>query len=324
MSQAICPSVVPCGQARQHGSRSYERAAPSQSTSSNSTKRLTVVDFAMGRHFAVRELWCGPTEALGFVSTRRSSGTSGRRIFTLACWRDACRSSELLADRGRTSEDDIYIPIAIEQLLVLRLPTRRIWSTASIRAGERREAITADLQLLDDEGELVVEVSGMLFKRASHAALAGASASQFDKWLHAVDWREWPTEPAESENRMTGALLVVGHAGGLGPAVVEVWRRRGREAAYVPSDAEACNRLRQSRPRSSIAYGAVVCLTAIHAHIDDQDGATAVASKLRLATEEPLNLVQFLAQMEGQSVPRLVLATRGAQRADGSANVDPT
>ena len=93
--------------------------------------------FRYGPSFrGVRELWCGPTEALGLVFFDAEIVRDSGSWHFHPCLLEGClQVVGALADRGRTSEDDIYIPIAIERLLVLRLPTRRMWSIASISGG---------------------------------------------------------------------------------------------------------------------------------------------------------------------------------------------
>jgi acyl transferase domain-containing protein/acyl carrier protein len=109
-----------------------------------------------------------------------------------------------------------YLPFALERLEVYSHLGLSVWSHAQMRPVKDLdpEILTIDLSLFDDNGTIVVRVSGLSFKRSSLKALPGTSDRSWQDWLYSVEWlpqarcghyepQDYLLSPFEISNRLT-------------------------------------------------------------------------------------------------------------------------
>jgi acyl transferase domain-containing protein/acyl-CoA synthetase (AMP-forming)/AMP-acid ligase II/acyl carrier protein/SAM-dependent methyltransferase len=89
------------------------------------------------------------------------------------------------------NQNETFLPVGLEALRVYRRPGISLWSQAEIRRGEASdtEALTADLNLLDPDGQLVMVVEGLKAQRTSREALLGPALASIQNWLYQVEWQ---------------------------------------------------------------------------------------------------------------------------------------
>ena len=93
-----------------------------------------------------------------------------------------------------------YLPISLESFRLHRPPGVRVWSHVLLRSsdGLNRETLTADVQVIDEAGQIVAEAIGLRLKRADRAALLRIArpVSNFADWLYEVEWQAKPRATA--------------------------------------------------------------------------------------------------------------------------------
>lgn len=105
-----------------------------------------------------------------------------------------------LLERG-----DLYLPVGLSRFDLLRLPDTKVWCVVSVTRLEG-PLVTADLSLIDDNGEVFVQIKELRFQRASRALLQRNSRFAHQDWLYSIEWQRqlrevpsvgWLPEPCE-------------------------------------------------------------------------------------------------------------------------------
>jgi acyl transferase domain-containing protein/acyl carrier protein len=235
------------------------------------------------------------------------------------------------------SGGSVYLPMGIEHYQVYRAPEGELVCHGTVRAdaGESRETFQGDVQLFDAEGNVVAELRGVRFKRATSDALQRQLAQQnVAGWLFETRWQ--PVDPAA-----TGDLpppverwLIFADSRGRGDALAARLREREQACTLVlsgeafasrtdgsftvrPAVAEDMDRLLQAvvSPGTNRLPGIVhLWATEVGTSLTDApaDAARQCASVL--------HLVQAAVRAGGDA-PILALVTYGAQAASGPADV---
>ncbi|MEK7328256.1 MAG: polyketide synthase dehydratase domain-containing protein, partial [Chloroflexota bacterium] len=153
------------------------------------------LEFGPSLH-GVQQIWRRDGEALGKVQLPATLEAEAGDYHVHPALLDACLQplASAVPSNGST---DVYMPVNIESFLLHRRPGAQVWSHAAVRSTEGKETLTADLQLLDETGQVLGEVKGVHLKRAKREALLRLSEKQLDDWLYEVQWRPQPrTESA--------------------------------------------------------------------------------------------------------------------------------
>jgi acyl transferase domain-containing protein/NADP-dependent 3-hydroxy acid dehydrogenase YdfG/acyl carrier protein len=134
-----------------------------------------------GPHFqGIQQLWCKDGAALGRIEIPADTH-QGYHIHPALL--DACFQLILAA----LPEEAIapYLPIGLEQLTQFRPVGDRVWSIVKLHfLKEGGKWITADVHLLDEAGNILVQVKGLTAQRATDAVAAPAIAD----WLYELQW----------------------------------------------------------------------------------------------------------------------------------------
>jgi NADPH:quinone reductase-like Zn-dependent oxidoreductase/SAM-dependent methyltransferase/acyl carrier protein len=109
---------------------------------------------------------------------------------------DACMQTVAAA---LPENSDLYMPLNIERIQVFGDFGATLWSHAIVEPGTgSKEIYSGSVQVLSEVGEIIAEITGIKFKRATQAALAKASQSHAD-WLYQVEWQPAPlAEPGSA------------------------------------------------------------------------------------------------------------------------------
>ena len=150
------------------------------------------MDFT-GPFRAVRDLWCGPGEAVGEVSLAEGLEESGAAVHPVLL--DGCFQvmGAALAD---PEDDGAYMPFGWERLWVKGGWPERVTCHARLRepggdAGNAGsgEVVVADLWVYGAEGTVLGAVTGLVFKWATRAAFLAAAGGSAEL-LYTPVWRE--------------------------------------------------------------------------------------------------------------------------------------
>ncbi|MEM7583477.1 MAG: SDR family NAD(P)-dependent oxidoreductase [Acidobacteriota bacterium] len=144
----------------------------------------------------IEEMWAEPLQGIGRLRAPQSPQEAREvEAFVLhPSWLDSC--FQLLSEVVPKTEDgfELYVPTGLDQLRVYRQPTSSLWIHAALRPDTDLdpETVVGDFRLIDANGELVAEVSGMAARRMSREAMMRAHGKGVAEWLYELSW---PVDP---------------------------------------------------------------------------------------------------------------------------------
>ncbi|PTL76608.1 type I polyketide synthase [Vitiosangium sp. GDMCC 1.1324] len=288
-------------------------------------QHMTATGLEYGDAFqGVRELWRGAEEVLGRV--RLPEGATSQ----LAAYRlhpallDACIQvvMTLLTGAGEGAAAgavETLVPVGVESLRVHRRPEREVWALAR-RAGQ---PLTSDLLLLNEAGEVLVEVKGLRVQRLEGGVGARPAG---EEWLYSLEWKRH--EGAVSGQALTkdGAWLVFQDEAKTGGALAGLLEARGQRCVRVVAG-ERYEKLEPGLFRVDAAspedyrrvlkdaFGDTGCQGVVHLwSLDVSTGAgTEELERARMrGSQSALYLAQALVRQGWRDTPGLWLVTRGA------------
>lgn len=174
-----------------------------------------------GMHFGssfqgLVQVWKGEAETLGEVALPEHVNPSGFHIHPALL--DAC-----LQAVGVALPEGTYLPLSLESLRLYGAAGTHLHSHVKVRPINNPEVVTADVQLLSEEGQVVGEIQGIAFKR-----MAVGTAASIDDWLYEVAWREKPLEVGKIDS--SGRWLVIANNENL---IAQLTNRLGKDAFVV-------------------------------------------------------------------------------------------
>ncbi|MHB1132624.1 MAG: SDR family NAD(P)-dependent oxidoreductase [Chloroflexota bacterium] len=294
------------------------------------------------RFRGVAELWRGAGEAISRIRLPESLAAEAASYHVHPALLDACLqtlgATFLL---GQPEEGgSLYLPVGIKGLRLLRTPGASVWAHASIREGaeRRREALTGDVRLFDEAGQLLGVVEGLQLKQVTSERLARAGhavgAARIDDMLYEVVWQR--DDLAERQRAMAslppgqwlifaddeGAGLELATAlRGLGESCVLAFPGRALETtvdgrwSLDPLRVEHFERLlRDGLGPDGGAWRGVVHLWNLYDHPLESGTNEARRASLDLGCASALHLFQALAKSGQAPLPRVWCVTRGAHR----------
>ncbi|MBI2784251.1 MAG: polyketide synthase dehydratase domain-containing protein, partial [Gammaproteobacteria bacterium] len=125
------------------------------------------------------EVWAGPEEALGLITLPDATGNSPAAPIHPVLL-DACL--QVAAAALGTESDDLYVPFQVDRLELRRAAPHRFWCRARLRSGG--DAVTADLTLADEDGELLGRIEGLVLRRTDRASLLRKRTAAEADWLY--------------------------------------------------------------------------------------------------------------------------------------------
>ncbi|MGW7688466.1 SDR family NAD(P)-dependent oxidoreductase [Streptomyces asiaticus] len=267
----------------------------------------------------VEELWRGRAEAVARLRARTALTTDrGEHPVHPAVLDSALQVLSAALDAQETPLDATYLPVAVGGFTLFTDHAEPRWAHAAVTARPGAEQITgATVVLYDDAGTAVGEVTGITLRRLERAE----AADPLGGTLLDIVWRPAPAG-SPATGRQPGTWLLFADTGTTATDLATALRSRGATCltvtagpAYRKADAEAYE-LDPRRREDLVALLADLAGAGIrpdgivHAWALDagpgEDGDTCLPV---------LHLVQELARAGQDPAPRLVLVTRGAQRA---------
>nr|ALD82521.1 polyketide synthase [Nannocystis sp. MB1016] len=237
---------------------------------------------------SVEQVWFGDGEALGRVRVPEAADEAGQA----ALLDGALQVAMALVLRGAASP---AIPVALARTrLAVPLP-----AAAWVHA--RRDGEATELALLDDDGRVLAELSGLRC-----AAMAG-SVDPLAECAYEVTWRRSDRTPVMRESA-EGRWIVLGDAGGTGAALARTLRGRGATCVELaPGAVDALPGLLAGGCRGVIHCGS------LDAAPWAATTPASLAADLRRGTVAAIATARALLEAGLRDLPRLVLVTRGAQ-----------
>ena len=166
----------------------------------------------------VQSLWSGAGEVVGEVSLSAESSEPGVNVHPVVL--DGCFQVMMPVMKEWTEDSGVgegeaaplYLPFGWERLWVRGALPERVTCRARLRrgGGESGEVVSADLWLYGEDGAEVGGVAGLVFKRATRAALLAAGRGE--ELLHEVAWR--PVSAGAEAGAVESPVLLVNVGGG--------------------------------------------------------------------------------------------------------------
>ena len=282
---------------------------------------------------SIRSLAAGSAEALGEIRLSDGLDDQAGSYRLHPSLLDACFQT-LGGGLPAPDDDEILLPVGIGSLRVHRPGPGRVWSHVRITSdAAAKKMVTADITVLAPDGEVVAEVGGLKLRQVSRTLLMRQMQRDIEDWLYRVDWqpkdRSGAAPATEAE---TGNWLVLADRGGAGAALASALRDGGHRCVvaeageeYEPiSDQEyrVCpSRVEDFSQLLGDAFGdddatidGVIHLWSLDAALVDKADTKSLSDAQMLGCGSTMHLIQALAKNVGQSMPRLWLVTRGAQR----------
>jgi acyl transferase domain-containing protein/NADPH:quinone reductase-like Zn-dependent oxidoreductase/SAM-dependent methyltransferase/acyl carrier protein len=147
-------------------------------------------------------VWKRDGEAIGSIRTVGSllAGTGPYRIHP--AFLDACLQpiAAVLPDAEALDPSaQTYLPHRLETFRLFLPPPDRVWSHVVLRnsAGSDKDAVAADIDVLNDDGQKVCEVRGLVLRRPRRNDIIPSEQEDLQDWLYELDWEEAPRRIAE-------------------------------------------------------------------------------------------------------------------------------
>lgn len=244
-------------------------------------------------------------------------------------------ASALPKTADRLSPDLTYLPVGFKELRVHRQPgSESLLGYAVLNSAAETGALEGDVLLLDESGEVLIEVRGFRLLRL-HDEWRGRPKPEADAGIYEIEWRQEAAEnelAPETRRSATGKWLVLVDEGSVGRALVRKLEAAGESCVVIHRGDEyrrAAENVFYLDPASPIAFRQLLA-DAFGSGLEDCPGVihlwnmdavlsplTAQASPVAaqvLGCDSVLHLVQAL---EGNGLPphsRLWLVTSGAER----------
>jgi acyl transferase domain-containing protein/acyl carrier protein len=284
----------------------------------------------------VERIWVGTGEALGKVRLPEQAGPAAGYAVHPALL-DACLQVATVLV-GADEPEVTFVPASIDRLYVHhRLPDAawvRVSHSASVPGADGAPAL--DIEVLDEDGRPLIDLTGLRVQRLGRAALPDPLA----ECAYSVVWhrKDLPAgAPAKAPSK-AGVWLVFGDEQGCGAALAQELRARGDTCVEVeagpafkreqptrwaidPSKPEDYQRLLRETVSGDLVCRGVVHLWSLDtAPWESTTGETLLAD-LQRGSLSALYVVQALGSQGFRDAPRLMLVTRGAQAVDAYASL---
>jgi acyl transferase domain-containing protein/NADPH:quinone reductase-like Zn-dependent oxidoreductase/NAD(P)-dependent dehydrogenase (short-subunit alcohol dehydrogenase family)/acyl carrier protein len=150
------------------------------------------LDFG-ARFRGVKQIWRRAGKALGLIEAPLALDGEPVAYGLHPALLDACVQVIAGAVPGaqeEQTETTLFMPLGVESFRLFAPAKGKLWSVASIdvTAEVHCETVKAQIQVVNDHGQLIAELRGMSFKRADPATLERAIQRSIDHWLYETVW----------------------------------------------------------------------------------------------------------------------------------------
>lgn len=231
-----------------------------------------------------------------------------------------------------------YLPIGVHRLVLWNEPGTSGWVDVQLRPTKEKnpDVAEADLRFLRDDGQIVVEVTGLRIKRLAQRADQETS----ENLVHTATWRNQPLEAQfDATTAYAGAWLIFSDRDDIGDSLIQhlrshgarcirvsignhFTRRNGDDFAIDPTRADDYRTLlNEAFPGHAVCRG-IIHLWSLQMTPREATTTASLAADLQIGCVGTLHLVQALARFGWRDIPPLVLVTRDAQRAQKGDSVN--
>jgi acyl transferase domain-containing protein/acyl carrier protein len=277
---------------------------------------------------SVTQLWLDGRSVLGElqISTDKDNNFSTYQLHPAVL--DGCLQvlgAAVATEAKRIGKNGTYIPTRIGKIRILSRPGSHLWCRARI-LDDNASGIVGELRLLDDAGQVVVELEGVHFE-----SMGQGLKENLDDWLYELKWQPKERVSVNTSASSPGSWLIFADSSGVGESlrqILEAKEEKGilvsRGKAYERTDSthvcirpdqpEDIRRLFESVADSDqLACRGIVHLWSLDASLPEDASAASMEAAQTLGCVSALHVVQEMASARWREQPRLWLVTRGAQ-----------
>jgi acyl transferase domain-containing protein/acyl-CoA synthetase (AMP-forming)/AMP-acid ligase II/acyl carrier protein len=234
------------------------------------------------------------------------------------------------------ADDETYVPVGVASLRIYEHGSDRVWCHVQLRAQDKRGS-ESDLSLLNEDGQVVIEVRGLRFRQLDRAA----GPDQDTLGAYQCQWQlKEPllVDEVDRQNQTDrGRWVILADGQGVGEALASLLKDRGETCTLVfpgeayrfseqkdrgwidPTRAEDFRRLIDESAGTDQRHCRVVHLWGLEAASPEETSVEALQHAHTLGCGALLHLIQALARSGRQPLPRLWIVTRGAQPVETEA-----
>ena len=155
---------------------------------------------------------------------------------------DSCFQS-LVALQLSLSDDntETFVPFSVEKFTFYNPPSNgRLWCyTRRSQDKQSSEKFKGDIQLVDQNGELVAQVSGVEARKANPETFLMTLGSDLKKWFYEINWQAIPLpSKTQSNQNQTGNWLVFALTGELTEGIGKSLEQKGHNCIWVSPGSE--------------------------------------------------------------------------------------
>jgi acyl carrier protein len=226
--------------------------------------------------------------------------------------------------------EETFIPFSLEKFQFYQRPeSELLWCHAKLRSLDTIQAdrVIGDLQLFDQTGQLIAEVTGFEGRKANRQAVLRNFQAETGNWLYQVHWQPQqlsilPTHP------QSGSWLLFAHDYEQGLQLAQQLRDRSQHCIIAtvgtsykqlnqetyqvnPTQPEDFQQLLEDSLSQQPPLRGVVYLEA--SAIPEDVSLNALREAQTVSYASALHLVQAVVQTPGLEAPRFWIVTRGTQ-----------
>ncbi len=291
----------------------------------------------------IERLWRRDGEALGWIEIPSAlvQETDMYQIHPAlldACFQVLIATLPTIPDDA--GEEALYLPTGLRSFRLHRRPGKSVWSHArlNLNLSQDTDIFEGDVRLLDEEGHILVEASGLRLQRPAPATRP--SLSTVDQLCYELRWEPETLEKAAPLPSQASTWLIFMDSSGVGQRLTDLLTARGDTcisilpsytyqvlqpgARYSANPAspehmqQVINAALSTSGKTSI-HG-VIHLWSLDMQASEETDVASLETDQPLGTGSALSLLQALVN-NSQGRPRLWFVTRGAQ--PGGADTFP-
>ncbi|MEP7272671.1 MAG: beta-ketoacyl synthase N-terminal-like domain-containing protein, partial [Acidobacteriota bacterium] len=275
--------------------------------------------FTFGPSFrAIRRLWRHGDEALSLVELPASLTSDSASYQVHPVLIDA--GFQTIAATLSRAGGETFLPRSVKHLRAFTRSASSLWCHVRIEPSTGHdETLVAEIDLIDEAGNVVVEIQGLTLKRLD----SSSNEADVRDSLYEINWRLHPAQESSS-SRASGQWLILGDRGGLGEAIAARLAETGDASLVLHSDARAeleavvgGQGAGASDQRATVdgqpPLLGVINLWGLDIAPFEGDGLAGLDLAQELGPLSGLAVIRGLSRQESHAATKVWMVTRGAQ-----------
>ncbi|HLO85986.1 MAG TPA: MupA/Atu3671 family FMN-dependent luciferase-like monooxygenase, partial [Nostocaceae cyanobacterium] len=285
---------------------------------------------------SIENLWLGSKEVLAEVkyAPTQTKFNDSHKVYPALL--EACHQilwATLWEEMLSHHRGSPYLPVGIKSFQIYEPMSNHVWSHAILsETSNIEQTIIGDVRIFNQEGKLLVEVSGLQMQRAKQQPYQNPILDQYGDWFYELQWRlQNPVKIDTFLVRDPGSWIIFGDRLGIGDNLAKLLEAQGQKCFVVHHSQEEAiftsgkNHLDPANPESMqklinqiLATEKSPCRGVVHLwSLDTTPTEETTISSLEqdwtLVLTSTLHLVQSLLKTNFSEMPLVWLVTQSAQ-----------